>query len=113
MTLPKPPLVPSFAPSGDRDRWYSVEACLHYESISKAVLKRNRKGTILAMLFRDDAASHPLRATMKPGQRYSFLGHIGDSRLWQHSRITIDGNAADFQRSCLDVSDVLSVEEAA
>lgn len=90
-------LIPSFGPDGQRDRWYSLAACLHYEAIQKATLKRNRRGVILAMLFREEGGRSSLVSTMHPGQRYSFLG---ECRVWQHSEI--DTCAADFQRAALD-----------
>ena len=97
-------LIPSFSAGGDRDRWYSLAGCLHLEARGDVIVKRNRRGMVLAILFRHERGGNPLKATLQPGQRYSFQDRVADSHVWQHKNSILENEETHFQRAALDVA---------
>jgi hypothetical protein len=79
--------IPTWRADGSRFRDFSLEAIEHLERLSKVVVKRSRRGKVLAAHFRPTDGSNPLRATATLGQRYHVLEHAGNYRLWQHRRL--------------------------
>jgi hypothetical protein len=98
--------VRAFSSDGRRLRSFSVERAEYLESLSLATLRRNRKGRILALHFRDRDGGHALRGTVQPGQRYSFEEPIGASLQW--TLAPLDGERDDYQRVVLE-----TIKEAA
>lgn len=77
--------IPTFASDGRRLRAYSLEAIERLLSLSLVVVRRNRHGRIVCAHFRPQDGSNPLRATANMGQRYYFLEHVGDRRVYAHT----------------------------
>ena len=92
MPAPERRTVPAFSSDGQRRlRRYSERAAEHLEGLSLVTVKRNRRGLILAIHFRDKFGGSPLRATAKAGQRYSFQERISERhRAWAHAEIKGD-----------------------
>src|SRR5438270_11528274 len=85
--MPKVSSIPTYASDGRRIRSYSLPAIERLLSMSKVVVRRNRKGKIVSASFRPHDGASPLRGTCNMGQRYSMLVRVGDYRLWQHRRL--------------------------
>lgn len=92
--------IPSFTPDGLRYRSYSPEACERLVGLSRATAKRNRRGEIRAIHFRDCDGGSAQRACATMGQRYSSEVQIGEVRLWQHNEL--ETGPQDFARVVIE-----------
>lgn len=72
---------------GVRFRDYSLAMVERLLTDSKVVVRRNRKGQIVAAQYRAESGANPLRATALTGTRYSFLEQIYEVRVWSHRRL--------------------------
>jgi hypothetical protein len=95
-TKPSARLVPSFAADGRRTRSYTLGACERLFSLDKVTAKRNARGEIRAIHFRDQDGGSALRAVATMGQRYSEFVQVGDVNLWQLK--DLDGAPGDYAR---------------
>jgi hypothetical protein len=77
--------IPTFASDGRRLRAYSLQAIERLLSLSLVVVRHNRRGQIVCAHFRPQDGSNPLRATANMGQRYYYLEHVGDRRVYAHT----------------------------
>lgn len=68
-------------------RDYSLAAIKRLLALSKIVVRKNRRGEIVAAQYRPECGANPLRLTAFCGTRYSFLERIHESRLWSHRRL--------------------------
>jgi hypothetical protein len=100
--------IPAYSYAGDRERcgsrlrFYSRAAAEHLVSLSKVVARRNRRGALVAIVFRNELGGDPMLRPLKPGQKYSIYQRIGESHAW--SLVPLNGPRADFQIVVSDVS---------
>lgn len=71
-------LIPAFGYDGARVRYYRLSEAEWLVGQSRAVPRRNKRGELLAIVFRSKVGGDPMLRTMRPGQKYSFLEHVGD-----------------------------------
>lgn len=88
--------IPTFAADGKRLRAYSPDAIERLLSLSLVVVIRNRKGRILRAHFRPTDGANPLRASCNMGQRYYFLEHVGDHKVYSHTPLIAAEDAAEL-----------------
>lgn len=80
--------VPAFSYDGLRRlRRYSRAAAQHLEGLSLVTVRRNKRGVILAIHFRDKTGASPLRTSHGLyGQRFSFNERLSPlHRTWKHA----------------------------
>lgn len=80
-------------------RRFSRAAAEHLTALSFVSAKRNRRGHILSIHFRDKDGGSALRATASLGQRYSFETRVGEACavVWEHKSLAGVGRG-DFQQ---------------
>jgi hypothetical protein len=92
--------IPAWSCDGRRLRACSLAACERLVGLSKATAKRNSRGEIRALHFRDLDGGSALRAVATMGQRYSSEVQIGEVRLWQHNEL--ETGPQDFARVVIE-----------
>jgi hypothetical protein len=85
-------------------RLYSLAAAEHLVSTSKAIARRNRRGELVAIQFRNELGGDPMLRTLRAGQKYSVLEHCGlnGARAWKHTGLS--GIRADYLIVLAEVS---------
>jgi hypothetical protein len=89
-------MIPTFSSDGRRIRSCSAATCKRLLGLDKVTAKRNARGAIRAIHFRDCEGGSALRSVATMGQRYSFFGQVGDVHLWQLN--DLDGAPEDYAR---------------
>jgi hypothetical protein len=79
--------IPTFGADGRRLRSYSLPAVERLLSLSKVVVRRNRRGRITSACFRPTDGANPLRLTALMGTRYSYQQQLDEHRAWSHRRL--------------------------
>jgi hypothetical protein len=89
--------------SGQRLRLYSLAAAEHLCFTSKAIARRNRRGALVAIQFRNAAGGDPMLRTLRAGQVYSVIERVGeDTRAWLLTGLS--GVRADYEIVLSEVS---------
>jgi len=102
-------MIPTFAADGRRLRNRSLQSVENLLALSMVVVRRGRRGQILAAQFRPLSGANPLRHSALSGTRYSFHGQGAMRMVWSH-RDHMGAAESDFQAVPLSCSKVVSIE---
>ena len=80
-------MVPTYAANGRRLFDHTVAAIERLLVLSRVVVKKSRKGKILAATYRPLSGASPIAKTAHRGTRYSYWAHINEVHVWTHRRM--------------------------
>ena len=80
--------IPTFTADGRRFCNYTVDTVEELLRSNRIVVQRNRRGAVLAGVFRQPDGGTPVLKLPHTGTASSIWKRVGSVRLWQHKRIS-------------------------